>query len=91
MISKRNVGTIKRRTFRQVIVTVRANSRVSMAWTRSTRDRLAEQEWDEHGGGEGAGMTGSMMALSVTARISSFILKYRGIRGFQAIVVFYIF
>lgn len=38
---------------------------------------------------EGGATTGGMMALPAMARILNFILKYRGIRGFQAIVIFH--
>lgn len=63
-----------------------------MAWIRCTRGRLMGLEWDERGcvWEEGV-MTGYMIALSAMARIFNFVLKYRGIRGFQAIVIFHIF
>lgn len=38
---------------------------------------------------EGGATAGGMMALPAMARILNFILKYRGIRGFQAIVIFH--
>lgn len=39
----------------------------------------------------GGAMTRYMMALAAMARILNFILKYRGIRGFQGIMRFHFF
>lgn len=40
---------------------------------------------------EGGATTRGMISLPAMARILNFILKYRGIRHFQAIVIFHFF